>query len=123
MATTAASQPALPNLDHLTPDALKALILTQQEQLRAQQERLLSGEAEIDHLRLLLTQLRRLRFGRKSEKLELRIEQLELKLEEIGSAQGGTGCERGEQDSAASWPKFFCEIQAGPPASARASAA
>jgi hypothetical protein len=38
MATTAAPQPALPNLDHLTPDALKALILTQQEQLMAQQD-------------------------------------------------------------------------------------
>ncbi len=83
MATTAAPQTALPNLDHLTPDALRALILTQQEQLLAQQERLLSREAEIEHLRLLLTQLRRLRFGRKSEKLELRIEQLELKLEEL----------------------------------------
>jgi transposase len=83
MAITAASQPALPNLDHLTPDALKALILTQQEQLLAQQERLLSREAEIEHLRLLLAQLRRLRFGRKSEKLELRIGQLELKLEEL----------------------------------------
>ncbi len=83
MATPAAPQTALPNLDHLTPEALKALILTQQEQLLAQQERLLSHQAEIEHLRLLLAQLRRLRFGRKSEKLELRIGQLELKLEEL----------------------------------------
>jgi len=50
MATTAASQTALPNLDLLTPNGLKALILTQQEQLLAQQERLLSREAEIEHL-------------------------------------------------------------------------
>src|SRR6266478_3564012 len=76
MANTAAPQTALPNLDHLSPAELKAIILTQQE-------RLLTREAEIEHLRLLLAQLRRLRFGRKSEKLDRRIEQLELKLEEL----------------------------------------
>jgi hypothetical protein len=42
-------------------------MLTQQAQLLAQQERLPSLEAEVKHLRLLLAQLRRLRFGRKSE--------------------------------------------------------
>ncbi len=76
MAHTAAPQNTLPNLDHLSPEELKAIILTQQE-------RLLTREAEIEHLRLLLAQLRRLRFGRKSEKLDRRIEQLELKLEEL----------------------------------------
>jgi hypothetical protein len=39
---------------------------------------LFSREDEIEHLRLLLAQLRRLRFGRKSEKLELLIVQLKL---------------------------------------------
>src|SRR5947207_11690941 len=76
MAHTATPQNTLPNLDHLSPEELKAIILTKQE-------RLLTREAEIEHLRLLLAQLRRLRFGRKSEKLDRRIEQLELKLEEL----------------------------------------
>src|SRR5579872_7522270 len=76
MANTAAPQNTLPDLDHLSAEELKAIILTQQE-------RLLTREAEIEHLRLLLAQLRRLRYGRKSEKLDRRIEQLELKLEEL----------------------------------------
>src|SRR6267154_3958466 len=78
MATTAAPRTVLPNLDTLDSAALKTIILAQQEQL-------LSREQEIEHLKLLLTQLRRMRFGRKSEKLDQRIEQLELKLEELES--------------------------------------
>ena len=123
MATTAAPQTALPNLDHLTPDALKALILTQQEQLLAQQERLLSHEAEIEHLRLLLAQLRRLRFGRKSEKLELRIEQLELKLEELEARKAEQAANAENKIPPQACLEFFSESQAGPPASTRASAA
>ncbi|HEY6348462.1 MAG TPA: IS66 family transposase [Candidatus Angelobacter sp.] len=79
----AVPQNTLPDLDRLSSEELKALIQAQQEQLREQQERLLTREAEIEHLRLLLAQLRRLRFGRKSEKLDWRIEQLELKLEDL----------------------------------------
>jgi transposase len=37
----------------------------------------------IDHLKLLLARLRRIQFGRKSEKLARQIEQLELKLEHL----------------------------------------
>ena len=83
MVNTAASQTRLSDLDHLSHEALKSLILVQQEQLISQRDQLLSREAEIEHLRLLLSQLRRMRFGRKSEKLDQRIEQLELKLEEL----------------------------------------
>jgi transposase len=36
-----------------------------------------------EHLKLLLAQLRRMQFGRKSERLERQIEQLELKLETL----------------------------------------
>jgi transposase len=47
-----------------------------------------SRESEIEHLKLLLIQLlliqlRRMQFGRKSEKLERQIEQLELRLEDL----------------------------------------
>lgn len=58
--------------------ALRALILRQHELL-------LNHESEIEHLKLLLVKLRRMRFGRKSEKLERQIEQLELRLEALQS--------------------------------------
>jgi transposase len=67
---------ALPDLDILPAEALRALVLAQHEQL-------LSREREIEHLQLLLSKLHRMQFGRKSEKLARQIEQLELKLEEL----------------------------------------
>ncbi len=69
---------ALPDLNVLPADALRALILAQHEQL-------LSREREIEHLKLLLVKLHRMQFGRKSEKLQRQIEQLELRLEELES--------------------------------------
>jgi transposase len=69
---------ALPDLNVLPADALRALILSQHEQL-------ISREREIEHLKLLLAKLHRMQFGRKSEKLERQIEQLELRLEELES--------------------------------------
>ena len=83
----AASPATLPNLDILDAAGLKALILSQHDELVATQQRLLSRESEIEHLKLLLAKLRRMQFGRKSEKLERQIEQLELKLEELESAK------------------------------------
>lgn len=83
----AASPATLPNLDLLDAAGLKALILSQHDELVATQQRLLSRESEIEHLKLLLAKLRRMQFGRKSEKLERQIEQLELKLEELESAE------------------------------------
>jgi transposase len=53
----------LPDLDQLDQEALKAL-------LRATHEQLLSHRSEIEHFKLLLAKLRRMQFGRKSEKLE-----------------------------------------------------
>jgi transposase len=70
----------LPDLDLLDAPALKALILSQHEQLA-------SHRSEIEHLKLLIAKLRRMQFGRKSEKLERQIEQLELKLEELETAR------------------------------------
>src|ERR1700756_2681241 len=69
---------ALPDLNTLPADALRALILAQHEQL-------ISREREIEHLKLLLVKLHRMQFGRKSEKLARQIEQLELRLEELES--------------------------------------
>ena len=48
-----------------------------------QHEQLLSRDHEIEHLKLLIAKLRRMQFGRKSEKVERQIEQLELQLEDL----------------------------------------
>lgn len=66
----------LPDLSTLDADALRELILAQQEQL-------LSRDHEIEHLKLFIAKLQRMQFGRRSEKIERQIEQLELKLEEL----------------------------------------
>src|SRR6266536_3406459 len=83
---------ALPDLNVLPAEELRALVLTQHEQLvsaedklTTTQEQLQSREREIEHLQLLLAKLHRMQFGRKSEKLARQIEQLELRLEELES--------------------------------------
>src|SRR6202167_2594671 len=70
----------LPDLNQLDPSALKALILSQHEQL-------LSRDAEIEHLKLLIAKLRRVQFGRSSEKLDRQIEQLELRVGELEASR------------------------------------
>ena len=102
---------SLPDLDTLTPEALKALIVAQHEQILSKDEQLLSKdeqllrkeeqlsslEEEIERLKLLIAKLRRIQFGRKSEKLEREIEQLELKLDELEAS-------RAQQSIAATTP-------------------
>lgn len=87
----------LPDLDQLDFKALKSLILaqheqalshrkqltTQQEEILSQREQLAARDVEIEHLKLLIAKLRRLQFGRSSEKREHQIGQLELRLEEL----------------------------------------
>jgi transposase len=68
------------DLTALDRTALEALIL-------AQQEKLLSRDSEIEHLKLIIAKLRRMMFGTKSEKVTREIEQLELKLEELEARQ------------------------------------
>jgi transposase len=70
----------LPDLDTLDPAAMKALI-------RAQHEKLVSRAAELEQLKLLIIKLRRMQFGRKSEKVARQIEQLELRLEDLESSE------------------------------------
>lgn len=84
----AAANHTLPDLDALNPRELKALIFTQHEQLLSKDEQLISRDNEIEHLKLLIAKLRRLQFGRKSEKLDREIEQLELRLDELEATQG-----------------------------------
>jgi DNA repair exonuclease SbcCD ATPase subunit len=79
--------PTLPDLSKLDREALQALLLSEHQERIATQEKLQRRETEIEHLKLLLSQLRRMQFGPKSEKLERQIEQLELRLEDLQQAQ------------------------------------
>lgn len=72
----ASSPKTLPDLTGLDADSLRAMIV-------AQHELLLTRDTQMEHLKLLIIQLRRMRFGRKSEKLDQKIEQLELQLEDL----------------------------------------
>lgn len=69
-------EPTLPN----DIEQLKALVL-------AQQSLLAERATEIEQLKLLIAKLRRMQFGRSSEKLSGQIEQLELRLEELQTEQ------------------------------------
>jgi transposase len=89
-----AANHTLPNLDALNYNELKALILSQNAQIHSQHEQLLSKDEqlmsrdnEIAHLKLLIAKLRRMQFGRKSEKLAREIAQLELRLDELEATQ------------------------------------
>jgi len=84
------TRPTLPDLNTLDRDELRAVLLATheeliaiQQQLLVKDEQLLSRDYEIEHLKLLIAKLRRMQFGRKSEKVERQIEQLELKLEDL----------------------------------------
>ncbi len=73
----------LPDLNVLDRESLQALLVAEHEERIATQERLRSRESEIEHLKLLLAKLRRMQFGRRSEKVRRQIEQLELRLEDL----------------------------------------
>jgi transposase len=86
--------PTLPDLSRLNREALQTLLLAEHQeriathqQLLRQEQQLLERDSEIETLKLLLSQLRRMQFGRKSEKLERQIEQLELRLEDLQQGQ------------------------------------
>jgi hypothetical protein len=70
------------DLRSLDRETLAALVL-------GQQEKLLSRDSEIEHLKLLVEKLKRMLFGRSSEKVQQQIEQL-------GRSNGGLGGELGQ---------------------------
>jgi transposase len=67
-------------------ETLKRLLAEKDATLEAIRAQLHSKTVEIERLRLQLAQLRRLKFGRSSEKLDEQIAQLELRLEELEAA-------------------------------------
>ena len=66
------------NTNELPDDvaALKQLVLAQRAAIQ-------SHATEIEHLKLIIAKLKRMQFGRRSEKLDHEVEQLELRLEEL----------------------------------------
>jgi transposase len=66
----------LPDLDILDMATLKDMVIRQHAQIS-------SHDTEIERLRLIIAKLRRMQFGRKSEKIQKEIEQLELQLEDL----------------------------------------
>ena len=58
-----------------------------------QRAALASNTIEIEHLKLVIAKLRRLQFGRSSEKITHEIDQLELRLEELQTAQAQVAVE------------------------------
>ena len=101
--------PTLPDLSRLDRQALHALLLAEhqeristQQQLLQREQQLRQRESEIETLKLLLSQLRRMQFGRKSEKLQGQIEQLELRLEDLQLAQAAEQTPSSESGSAES---------------------
>ncbi|EDT05064.1 hypothetical protein BamIOP4010DRAFT_1371 [Burkholderia ambifaria IOP40-10] len=81
-------------------EALKALLLERdarighlEDLVESHEAVVATGKAEIEHLKLLIAKLRRMAFGRSSEKLDRQIEQLELKLEDLEADEGAAPIE------------------------------
>ncbi|HGO6129127.1 MULTISPECIES: IS66 family transposase [Burkholderia cepacia complex] len=81
-------------------EALKALLLERDARIghlenlvESHEAVVATGKAEIEHLKLLIAKLRRMAFGRSSEKLDRQIQQLELKLEDLEADEGATPIE------------------------------
>jgi transposase len=71
---------ALPDLDSLDLEAMKALLIAQHERYT---QTLSTRVLEIDRLKMLVEKLKHMLFGRKSEKVLHQIEQLELQIEDL----------------------------------------
>ncbi|MDR8051552.1 IS66 family transposase [Burkholderia cenocepacia] len=81
-------------------EALKALLLERdarighlEDVVESHKAATATDKAEIEHLKLLIAKLRRMQFGRRSEKLDRQIEQLELRLEELEADEGAAPIE------------------------------
>jgi transposase len=69
------------------PDALRAFALACQGELRAAQMAVQVKALEIEKLRFQIAKLRRMQFGRSSERITRQIAQLELQLEELETGE------------------------------------
>ena len=67
---------------------LNEVIAARDEIVQELQDQVSSSAVEIEQLKLLIAKLKRMQFGRKSEKLDRQIEQMELKLEDLQATEG-----------------------------------
>src|ERR1700723_2102864 len=69
------------------PDALRAFALACQAELKAAELSVQLRTLEIEKLKFQIAKLRRMQFGRSSERITRQIEQLELQLEELETGE------------------------------------
>jgi transposase len=83
------------------PEALRAFALACQAELKAAQLSVQLRSLEIEKLKFEIARLRRIQYGRSSERITRRIEQLELRLEELetGAAEEITKAEAEESSA------------------------
>ena len=93
---------ALPNLDALDVEALKALVTAQHSELQKQQQ---SNTQQIEHLKLVIEKYRQMLFGRKSEKLAAQLDQLEFQLEELETAEAAAEVQQQRSTRTATKPR------------------
>jgi hypothetical protein len=105
---------ALPDLDSLDLEAMKALVIAQHERYS---RTLISRTTEIERLTLLVEKLKYMLFGRKSEKVLRQIEQLEFQIEDLVTATAI------EEAQSVAPPATCCNSEAISPTLARASSA
>lgn len=83
-------------------DALRMLLLAERQTVQALKEKLHTRDTEIERLTHIIAKLRRMQFGRSSEKLDRQIEQMELKLEELQADRAAEAAVVGAPGSGAS---------------------
>jgi hypothetical protein len=71
----------------LDPEALRAFALACQAELKAAELSVQLRTLEIEKLKFQIAKLRRMQFGRSSERITRQIEQLELQLEELETGE------------------------------------
>ena len=102
------------------PAALRAFALACQGELKAAQTAVQLKALEIEKLKFQIAKLRRMQFGRSSERISRQIEQLELRLEELETGEAEDTRPRRSRGSACTDPRTR---QAQAQAVARSSAA
>jgi transposase len=80
------------------PDALRAFALACQAELKAAQLSVQLRTLEIEKLKFQIAKLRRMQFGRSSERITRQIEQLELQLEELETGEAEDAVEAAADD-------------------------
>jgi transposase len=80
------------------PAALRAFAQACQQELRAAQNAAQVYSLEIEKLKFQIAKLRRMQFGRSSERITAKIEQLEFQLEELEAAQAEAAARASAQE-------------------------